>query len=46
MAFPLPSPPCNVVLMFELPGGVQILLFFEVTQFEYNVSTILLLIVG
>ena len=27
-------------------GGVQILLFFEVTQFEYNVSTILLPIVG
>ena len=26
--------------------GVQILLFFEVTQFEYNVSTILLPIVG
>ena len=46
MAFPLPSPPCNVVPMFELPGGVQILLFFEVTEFEYNVSTILLLIVG
>ena len=27
-------------------GGVQIPLFFEVTQFEYNVSTILLPIVG
>ena len=46
MAFPLPSPPCNVVPMLELPGGVQILLFFEVTEFEYNVSTILLPIVG
>ena len=46
IAFPLPSPPCNVVPMFELPGGVQILLFFEVTEFEYNVSTILLPIVG
>ena len=58
-AFPPPSPPCNVVPLFELPiesnkhpnfecrggGGVWILLFFEVILFEYNVSTILSLIV-
>ena len=54
-AFPPPSPPCNVVPMFELPtennkhpnfewrgrGGEWIFLFSEVTQFEYNVSTII-----
>ena len=51
---PPPSPPCNVVPLFELPleitnpptlnggdrGGVWILLFSEVTLFEYNASTI------
>ena len=52
-ALPPPSPPYNVVPLFELPiennkhlnlewrGGVWILLFSEVTLFEYNVSTIL-----
>ena len=56
IAFPSPSPPCNVALLFELPlenkktpqlwdrGGVWFLLFSEVTLFEYNVSTILSLI--
>ena len=57
IAFPPPSPPCNVAPLFELPiennktpqlwdrGGVWILLFSEVTLFEYNVSTILSLTV-
>ena len=57
-AFPSPwSPPCNVVLLFELPlehpnlsrrggGGVWIVLFSEVTLLEFNVSTILKLIVA
>ena len=52
-ALPPPSPQSNVVPLFELPiennkhpnfewwGGVWILLFSEVTLFEYNVSTIL-----
>ena len=56
-ALPPPSPPYNVVPLFELPlennkhpnfewrGGVWILLFSEVTLFEYNVSTILSAIV-
>ena len=54
---PPPSPPYNVVPLFELPlennkhpnfewrAGVWILLFSEVTLFEYNVSTILSVIV-
>ena len=48
IAFPPPSPPCNVVPLFELPvdtpslnggdrGGVWILLVSEVTVFEYNI---------
>ena len=57
IAFPPPSPPCNFAPLFELPienektpqiwdrGGVWILLFSEVTLFEYNVSTILSLTV-
>ena len=59
-AFSPPSPPCNVVPLFELRiennkhpnfvwrggGGVWILLFSEVTLFEYNVSIILSPIVG
>ena len=50
--FPPPSPPCNVVPLFELPiendniptlngrnrGGMWILLFSDVTLFEYHWS--------
>ena len=54
IAFPPPSPPCNVVPLFELNyrntptlnKEVLIALFSEVTPFEYNVSTILLPIVA
>ena len=54
IAFPPPSPPCNVVPLFELTyrntptlnKEVWIALFSEVTPFEYNVSTILLPIVA
>ena len=54
IAFPPPSPPCNVVPLFEttyrntptLNREVWIALFYEVTPFEYNVSTILLPIVA
>jgi len=45
-----PSPPRNVVPLFKLPVENNrffwILLFSEVTLFEYNVSTILLPIVA
>ena len=54
IAFPPPFPPCNVVPLFELTyrntptlnREVWIALFYEVTPFEYNVSTILLPIVA
>ena len=54
IAFPPPSPPCNVVPLFKptyrntptLNKEVWIALFSEVTPFEYNVSTILLPIVA
>ena len=60
IAFLPPSPPCNVLPMFELPTeknnwtpqfwmegiGEGCGLFCSVTLFEYNVSTILSLIVG
>ena len=46
VALPPPSPPCNVVLPIGNNnwgdrGGVRVLLLSEVTQVEYNFSTIL-----
>ena len=54
IAFPPPSPPCNVVPLFKLTYRNTptlnkegwIALFSEVALFQYNVSTILLLIVA
>ena len=41
-AFPPPSPSCNPTLNEGEGREVWILLFFVVTLFEYNVSTIIL----
>ena len=46
VAFPPPSPPCNVVLPIGNNNwgdreGVRVLMLSEVTQVEYNFSTIL-----